>query len=280
MISRLPRVPLRRWAARIIGPAKGRVLRGAIAMSVTAALAGGLGFAWHAMSRSPTFAIDDIQVTGLTRSTEDEIRTLAGVEMGDNSVALDTNELAHAIEKHPWVRKANVLRRLPRGLTLEITEHQPIALVALEHLYYVDADGEVIKRLTPGESEILPVVTGLSKDDVAESDQLALSQIRAALSFIEAWSRAKPNSTVEEVHVGPSGTIAVALSADGVRVHLGPAPWDDAIARYDEIVADAAERGVVPAEIAAYSARRPDRAVVRIASAVAAAPSNKSQKKK
>ena len=69
MISRLPRVPLRRWAARIIGPAKGRVLRGAIAMSVTAALAGGLGFAWHAMSRSPTFAIDDIQVTGLTRST-------------------------------------------------------------------------------------------------------------------------------------------------------------------------------------------------------------------
>lgn len=243
----------------------GFALRAGAAVAVGAVVAIGAHLGWRALSTSPTFAVDDIEVTGAVRATPDELRALAAVEPGDNSLALDTVELARLVEKHPWVSSARVLRRLPRGLTIEVEEHAPVALVALEHLYYVDADGEVVKRLVPGEREALPVITGLSREDVEHSDALALSQIRAALSFIAVWSRAQPESALDEVNVGPSGDIAIGLADPKLRIHLGPAPWDEAIARSTSVREEARERGFVPAEIAAWSERHPERAVVRIA---------------
>ncbi len=243
----------------------GALLRVGAALGVAAALGAAGHFGWRALSTSPTFAVDDIAVSGAVRATPEDLQALAAVEVGDNSLALDTAEVARLVEKHPWVRSARVLRRLPRGLTIEVEEHAPVALVALEHLYFVDADGEVVKRLVPGEREALPLITGLSREDVEHSDALALSQIRAALSFIAVWSRAQPDAALDEVNVGPSGDIAIALAEPTLRVHLGPAPWDDAIARSISVREEARQRGFVPAEIAAWSERHPERAVVRIA---------------
>lgn len=242
-----------RWAA---------VAGGAVAVAF------GLQLGWRAVTTSPVFALEDVEVVGAARATADEIRALASVEPGDNSVALDTAELARLVEKHPWVSSARVLRRLPRGLTIEVEEHAPVALVALEHLYYVDADGEVVKRLVPGEREALPVITGLSREDVEHSDALALSQIRAALAFVGAWSRSEAaarGGTLDEVHVGPAGEISIGLADEPVRAHLGPGPWDESLARYLSVREEARERGFVAAEIAAWSERHPERAVVRIA---------------
>lgn len=262
---RLP--PVGAWLRAVVGPARGRMLRGALVLGGAAALAVGLELTWRAVTTSPMFALDEITVVGATRASEAELRALAAVELGDNAILLSTDEVAKALEKHPWVAEAHVLRRLPRGLTLEVREHVPVALVALENLYFVDAEGEVVKRLVPGEVEPLPVITGLSRQDVEAGEAVALSQVRAALGFIDVWSSQAPGVTLDEVHVAPAGEISIGLADEAVRVHLGPAPWDDAIRRYRAVREEAAARGFVAAEVAAWSSRYPDRAVVRIAAA-------------
>lgn len=262
---RLP--PVGAWLRAVIGPARGRLLRGALVLGGAAALAVGLELGWRALTTSPMFALDEISVVGNTRAPEAELWALAAVELGDNAIALSTDDVAKALEKHPWVAEAHALRRLPRGLTLEVREHVPVALVALENLYFVDADGEVVKRLVPGELEALPVITGLSRQDVEAGEAVALSQVRAALGFIDVWSSREPGVTLDEVHVAPAGEISIGLADEAVRVHLGPAPWDDAIQRYHAVREEAALRGFVAAEVSAWSSRYPDRAVVRLASA-------------
>lgn len=92
---RLP--PVGAWLRAVIGPARGRLLRGALVLGGAAALAVGLELGWRALTTSPMFALDEISVVGNTRAPEAELRALAAVELGDNAIALSTDDVAKAL---------------------------------------------------------------------------------------------------------------------------------------------------------------------------------------
>ncbi len=237
----------------------------AIAGGAALAVAGGLELGYRAATRSESFALQTITVEGATRSTEGEILALAGVERGDNLLVLEVHELEAAIARHPWVARATVSRRLPHTLSIRIEEHDPVALVALGNLYYVDRAGDVVKRYTADEHESLPVITGVTREDIEGEDVVALAQMRAA---VLALSRVRAvlgeESPIEEIHVEPSAGVSVRFAKEDLYVRLGPPPWDEALLRLQAVKDSLAARGVRAREITLGGERRPERVIARL----------------
>ncbi len=216
---------------------------------------------------SPRFAIEDVVVTGNVRATPDAIAKLSGVAPGTNIFSVDMDRMKRAIEAHPWVKSAKVTRSFPRTVEVEVVEHEPKVLVALGHLYYADADGDVVKRYSPGERETLPVVTGLTRDQIETDDGEARALLRSAIEFLDQVASRFGNlgPKIAEVHVDPALGLSFVEANDDLLVVVGHPPFDAALDRLSRVKTALKEKNVKATRIMLGGPRRKDRAVARLA---------------
>jgi cell division protein FtsQ len=133
------------------------------------------GFAYglfRFLVEGPYFEVREILVEGQVRAEEEAVIGCANVKPGENLLLLDKDEVRRAVEAHPWVRVARVVKRLPNTLQIEVEEREPAALVNNAHdgvLYGLDNEGYVLPPL-PAE-------------EVAESEFPVLTGVAPALSF-------------------------------------------------------------------------------------------------
>lgn len=251
-----------------VGPRRGlwssrrfRLVLGLLAFG--AVLGAGRGLvAWA--ERSPFFALQTLQVEGLARATERSVVKLAGLNIGENLFSLSTSEIEAAVLSHPWVAEAQVSRRLPGTLIIAVKEHQPAALVALGNLFYADASGKIVKRYAPGERVDLPVITGLTREEV-ETDDNAQTRIAQAIQFAADARVTLGDASLAfaEIHLEPSGGLSFVEAGSGLRVSLGPAPWEPRLIQLRETKRALVQRGLIATHVRVDGVQREDRVVVR-----------------
>ena len=67
-------------------------------------------------------------------------------------------ELTH----NPWVETVRIRRFFPDSLSIAITEREPVAVVNMGFIYYLDKKGNIFKVLNQGDRLDYPVITGFS----------------------------------------------------------------------------------------------------------------------
>jgi cell division protein FtsQ len=91
-------------------------------------------------------ALDQVQVTGRSETSQAEILTAIGVQRGTPLLGIDIQAIRQRLIGLPWVASATVERRFPNGLAVDITEAQPLALwQRQQQLYLVSRDGKIIE---------------------------------------------------------------------------------------------------------------------------------------
>lgn len=135
-----PRIKERR--VKVTREAGRRRLRGAAAAAgVLVACVGAWG-----LTRSPVLDIDQIAISGATRTLAADIRAAGHIERGRPVLDVDLDEAERKIEALPWVLRAEVRRRLPGTVAVDIVERVPAALVA-GHAFgvaVVDRSGRIL----------------------------------------------------------------------------------------------------------------------------------------
>ena len=186
---------------------------------VAIALGGNEGWKWAHTAHQ--FALSDVKVSGHSEATDVELVRLGGVLLGQNLVAMDTRAMERSISTHPWVKSVSVTRYFPSHLSIDVVEHRAIATLNLGELYLVNEDAEPFKRIKPGDSVDLPLVTGLDRDALTERRDDALVSLRQALTLIEAYD-SEPGADAQplsEVNLHPEGITAV--TTDGQEIEFG-----------------------------------------------------------
>ena len=166
--------------------------------------------------------VKEIRFHGLSRIRPEELLALLPVRCGDHLFLVDPELAEAALLRHPWVAHAEVRRRLPPALDVELTERRAVALVELGGLYLVDARGEVFKRATPGDGLDLPVVSGIDRDAWLDRRAEVAPLLTGALALAGAWPARSLDGPgqISEIHVDPDfGTTVV--TADGTEILLG-----------------------------------------------------------
>jgi cell division protein FtsQ len=186
---------------------------------------------------SPTFALQDVKVSGGQRVTDAELLRLGGLAFGQNLFRLDPPALERALAAHPWVRQVRVTRHFPTTLSIEVDEYAPAALVSLGELYLVDLDGTPFKKLQAGDALDLPLLTGLDREAYVADPGRAAQRMRGALALADGFGE-----PVSEVRMADEGMTVV--TGKGVEVRMGFEHTPEKLARLSKVQAELGRRGL------------------------------------
>lgn len=248
-----------------------RILRRLAPVMFLLALGGSAAYGaragWHFLMTSPRFAVTHVDVRGAHAMSPDAIRERAPITLGENIFQIDLTKIDAALADEPWIASVTSSRELPHGILIEVHERVAAAAVLLDGIYLADAEGRLFKRAHGDEAASLPVITGLTRDDVSHDPDSAGARIRAALAALATWGDSRPK--LGELHVDVRRAVTFYTFDDAVAIFLGSASGDALAARLDDF--DAAWAALTPDERARARAihldldSRPDHVTVAFA---------------
>jgi cell division protein FtsQ len=224
------------------GPSLRRVGR---VVLVALVLAAGAGGAAHWAATSPRFAVSRIDVRGASRVSVGRILGAAGIPPGANLWTLDTRAVVGRIEAMSEIRRADLVREAPNRLTIVVEERRPFTLVHAGRLHWMDEDGRVLGEETRAVAPEVPVISGLSEDELVSMRTAPGPKARAAIALIRALLRSGSTLTAEISEIDMSRAEGPVLyTVDGVEVRLGAEEWDERLARLEGVLAQVATEDV------------------------------------
>jgi cell division protein FtsQ len=179
--------------------------------------------------------LDKIEVQGCRRMTPQQIIDAASVPPETPILNLDLREISQRVEALAWVRSCMVRRVLPDKLALQVIERNPIALIHLDKLYYVDEDGTPFKAPSPGEPLDYPILTGW--EDEAQIQGKTKDLIGEALWFIREV-HTQPHLSQEgisEIHLDEIGDFTIFTVKGGVMIRMHRGDMELAARRLEEV---------------------------------------------
>lgn len=196
-----------------------KALRGVANVFLTVAvvvLVYALGF-W--LTHAQVFPVKKIEIYGqLRRVTPEQLKYIAEHELTGTFFTLDIDKTRAAFGKLPWVKQAQVRRRWPDTLDIEVDEH--IALARWHENGLVDADGEWFDAAS---NQNLPVLMGPAGSEKEMSQMLLriqhelaatkLTLVRLWLSDRRAWRVELNNGIRLELGRGEVGSRAARFAA-------------------------------------------------------------------
>jgi cell division protein FtsQ len=256
------RRPDRAEQLKAVAGALGRVLRVLLWTGAAAALIAGsvYGFKYgrHWALTSPIFAIRGVDVTGTARLDPATLRAASGLAPGQNLFQIDLAEAQRAIAQNPWVHHVAAKRLFSRRVLIQIDERKPVAQLALGNLYLVDPDGELFKRVVPGDGVDLPLITGIDRERFDANREEARSEISRALSLLsELAQRRLPE--ISEIHVDPELGMTAYLGPDATAVKVGWGDIDGKLDRYERTRAELERRHLAVTQVDLTDAQHPGR---------------------
>jgi cell division protein FtsQ len=136
-------------AARFAARVRARRLRRVTAVLGTTAAVVLIG--WVALL-SPWATVQRIQVTGLERLPEDQVRAIGRTQLGSPLFLVDTDNLARSVRGLDLVREVSIRRSWPSTLVIEVAERTAVAAVPVgKGTVLVDVDGVAVEEVAVAE---------------------------------------------------------------------------------------------------------------------------------
>jgi len=218
-----------------------RHLKRACAFLAGAALLALIGFTgyrgYRVLSRVILFKLDTIEVTHNRRIDRREIIALANVRSGDDLIKLNPRKIGEQLETNPWIEAVRVKRFFPHTLTIEVAEREPVAIINIGHLAYLDMKGAVFKPLNDGDSLNYPIITGISEDDVTRDPTATGKTLRETVTLIALLKQGElfRLDDVSELHYDKGFGFTLFTVQGGIPIRLGADGYPEKLARLARI---------------------------------------------
>ena len=231
------RTPLRKWLAA------------ASAVLAVLLLGAGAATAYSWLGRSAIFSLRFVDMNPCAHVSGDEITgILKGVGQG-NVWSLSKEEIGRRVLSHPYVREVAVRKAFPDKLVVRIEEREPVAMINLDALYYVDERGDIFKRLTAYDPKNFPILTGFSRDDLLAKDPVTIRNLKRTIDLLRYAETGSLSRNISEVHYDAQDGYTLVTRDHGLQLKIGTMEFSEAMQRVEEAMPKLAslgkEKGVV-----------------------------------
>lgn len=191
------------------------------------------------------FSVQQVEIYTDGGVSPEQIKAWAGVQSGNNLLALDLNRVKRDLELVPVVSGAAVERVLPHTLRIKISERDPTAAISFGEnslVYYVDEDGYVVgareTQLHFSKEGIanlhFPILTGVPLNQVRPGKRIETPQVHAALELISAFDRSPMGRFVDlaRINVDKDDSLRV-VTSQGSEITFGCAKFEAQLNRWN-----------------------------------------------
>jgi len=117
------------------------------------------------LTHSEYFKAEKLTIKGSERLAREQIVRQAQVHAGVNILAVNLSLTRRRLLEHPWIAEAEVSREIPSGLSIQIQEHTPMAVIDVGRKLLINRQGEIFKEWDSSDPTHLPVISGLDLTD-------------------------------------------------------------------------------------------------------------------
>ena len=212
---------------------------GRIALGLTAVTIAGLILfvAYRTLNSATFFRIKTIDVSSSKRLTREEILAISGVEPGRDLARLNLKRMGEQLSQNPWVETVHIRRYFPDALSIDITEREPVAVINMGFIYYLDQKGNVFKVLNQGDRLDYPVITGFSEEDLNKSPLATKEALKTTCELL-AILRDKGAfilADVSEIHYDKGFGFTMFTASGALPVKIGPGDFVAKVERFARI---------------------------------------------
>ncbi|NVO00653.1 MAG: FtsQ-type POTRA domain-containing protein [Geobacteraceae bacterium] len=184
--------------------------------------------------------LEKIEVTGINKLTRDEILASASVKLNDDLLGLRLTRMGEQLTKNPWIASVRVRRTFPHSLFIDVQERQPIGVVSMGYLYYLDARGDIFKPLQEGDSLDFPVITGLAEDDLIRDPAGTKDTLKGILAILQQLKKERNGislADISELHYDKGFGYTLFTMNRGLPVRLGTDGFSEKLDRFAKVYA-------------------------------------------
>ena len=159
---------------------------------------------------SPYMKLEHVEIRGVDETTKNQLIQMCGLNLDQGLLSLKLASLKKKMEQHPWIRTATVERRFPHTLIVEVEKEDPVAVVLLNQLFYMNRWGQMFKPVLPAEEMDFPVITGIWATDPNQKEKL--NQTVHVLTVLEAEEDLWSLKNLSEIHLNRNGEMSLYFS--------------------------------------------------------------------
>lgn len=212
---------------------KQRIIWGGAGLLVTLVLT---GYATHfvmgqVMQRffyeNPDFALQNVEIHNTGSLSRAEIMDWAGLSKGQNVIQINLKAVENRLTQMPYIAGVKVERQLPATLKISIRERMPVAKILpfspkgnllAQPVYYIDSGGYVMQPKAGEPLKPLPVITGISIDEVRLGEFTEKKELLSVLNLIRGagYYGLKSELDLRQLEVQPNGLLVVRTRNRGI----------------------------------------------------------------
>jgi cell division septal protein FtsQ len=195
---------------------------------------------YRVVSKATVFSLKSIEVTTAKHLTREEILGLAGIEPGKDLLRMNLKRMGEHILQNPWVETVRINRYFPDTVSIVIAEREPIAIVNMGFIYYLDKKGNVFKGLNQGDKLDYPVITGFSEDELGNDPKGTKEALETTCYLLKILQEkgAFILADVSEIHYDKGYGFTLFTASGALPVKIGSGDFPAKIGRFARIYRD------------------------------------------
>ncbi len=204
---------------------------------------------WLLTDPAHWFRLQQVKVTGGEEHVSPaEVLKRAAPPYGAPLLSTPLQELRQRLTQHPWIRSVGLRRLLPDTLYIHVSEEVPAALLSLSKLFLVTAEGNVFKKMEPGDPKDLPIITGLTQKQSKEKPEWFNRRLQESLMVVNLLreSGALHPYGLSELHWNKNDTISLTTRHHPFTIVLGKRPWRQKMEQLIQIFPQLRQQGRQP----------------------------------
>jgi len=201
------------------------------------------------------FDVHEIRVHGSRNLPLESLNDKAKAWVGANVFTISLSEIREMLKNDPSVGSVTFRRRLPHNLDCYLREREPVALLILDNMAEVDADGIIIPAKESSMDIDLPVITGLKGRNMKkDSGKQSLRKALEVLVLLKEFGFS-PADQLSEINMDGDEVVLVWMDS-GTFVRVGRDRFEDRIRKFRAVYPTLREQGGLPGLIDLRFARQ------------------------
>lgn len=176
----------------------------------------------QSVTASKFFEVKAVKVRGTERSSKEDIARIASTSAEKSGVwNADLAEMKAKIEKLPFVKTASVSRVLPDGLSVEVVERVPIAVLKLQNGdFLVDDEANILAPANVKEEKLPMPIAGWDESKTEKAFKENLERVKLYQKMSGEWRESGLLSRVTYVDLSDLRDLKAITEDSGHKVTI------------------------------------------------------------